>query len=100
MMKTHGGPLKYVFPWQHAAEVPSRETFALLDGAIRGYIQRIAADAGETRYAAVLNAYDLGTYPTITEAREAAEHAATTRINDMLATILPPEAKAWLTRPI
>ena len=91
--------LKYVFPWVRGAGVSPRESFTLLDGAMGGFVQRVSDESGGERFAAMFGAHDLGLFDDVETARAAVERAATDRINQMLAIILPADVKAWLTSP-
>ena len=89
-MQTKG--LAYTFPWA-AGATPGTETMSLLDGLIKGTVR---PDASATRYRARFEPFEIGVFETRDLAKAAVEQKATALINSLLATVLPPELKAWL----
>jgi len=92
-MQTKG--LAYTFPWTHGS-TPGTETMSLLNGLIVGTVRPDAADASHARCRARFEPFELGVFETRDLAKAAVEQKATALINSLLATVLPPELKAWL----
>ncbi|HTA38299.1 MAG TPA: hypothetical protein VK760_04445 [Candidatus Acidoferrales bacterium] len=87
--------LAYQFPWKTGA-TPGTETMSLCDGLIQGTIRADSGDATYTRCRARFEPFELGVFETRELAKAAVEQKATALINGLLATVLPPELKAWL----
>jgi len=96
-----GTTLHYEFPWRPLGTAAGDESFALLDGAIRGSVRHNPNANPEARYAALIDpAFFLGEFASADEARAAVEAHTTQRINAMLAVILPGDVQKWLKQPL
>ncbi len=90
--------VKYRFPWSAAAQ-PGIETMSLLGGSIAGSVRASEASSGAARFRARLEPFEIGTFDSLEDARNAVDTEATKLVNEMLAIILPDDVKKWLTQP-